>query len=121
MEGTSQEAAAPVPEEPIRGHAPGLVGVSGRVLVRAGGEALGVLAVDDGDVEFIPGEGEADATLLVGDREDLALILRGQLNPLVAALQDRLEAEGDLALAVEVILGLEAGSPFTGARLPRGA
>jgi hypothetical protein len=119
MEGTSVETAAPAREEPIRGHAPGLVGISGRVLVRTGGQALGVLKVDDGDVEFTPGEGPAEATLTVADRQDLALILRGQLNPLVAALQDRLEADGDLVLAVEVILGLEAGSPFAGARLPR--
>jgi hypothetical protein len=107
-------------EPPIRGieethgHAPGLEGITGRLRIEVAGKLLGVLAVNDGDVDFVLGDGEAGTVAYVRTREDLLYFLRGELNPVVAVLQGRLSIEGDQELASRIILGLQAGSPFHG-------
>jgi len=66
-----------------------------------------VLEIHDGDVELRPGGGDANAAAICDSAETLAAIVRGELNPVVAALQDRLQLRGDLAFAVNVILGVQ--------------
>jgi hypothetical protein len=102
---------------PLSGHAQGLAGVKGRLLVRVGGTPLGVLHVDGSEVQFAPGDGKAEAAVAFKERVDLVHMLRGELNPVVALLQDRLSVGGDAALAARIILGLRAGSSFKGERL----
>ena len=52
--------------------------------------------------------------------EDLWKVLRGHLNPVVAALQGRLAFEGDFEFAVKVILAISAASPFETAKPEEG-
>ena len=105
-------------EAPIRGieethgHAPGHEGITGRLRIEVGGKLFGVLAVNDGDVDFVLGDGEAGTVAYVRTREDLVHFLRGELNPVVAVLQGRISVEGDQELASRIILGLQSGSPF---------
>jgi putative sterol carrier protein len=82
--------------------------------IEVGGKLLGVLAVNDGDVELAVGDGEAGTVAYVRSHDDLMYFLRGELNPVVAVLQGRLSIEGDQELASRIILGLQAGSPFHG-------
>ncbi len=103
------------------GHAPGLEGTTGRLRIEVGGKLLGVLAVNDGDVDFALGDGEAGTVAYVRTREDLALFLRGELNPVVAVLQGRIHVEGDQEFASRIILGLHSGSPFQGDLLEEGS
>jgi hypothetical protein len=117
MQDASMEQQLAAPTGPIRGQAQGLVGVKGRLLVTVGGTPLGVLYVDGSEVEFAPGDGKAEAAVSFKDRADLVHMLRGELNPVVALLQERMSAEGDAALAAKIILGLRAGSSFRGERL----
>jgi hypothetical protein len=97
-----------------RGHAPGLEGITGRLRIELGGKLFGVLAVNDGEVDFVLGDGEAGTVVYVRSRADLVDFLQGELNPVVALLQGRLSVEGDQELASRIILGLQEGSPFHG-------
>jgi hypothetical protein len=117
MQDESIEQQVAAPSGPIRGQAPGLAGVKGRMLVTVAGAPLGVLQVDDGQVEFVPGGGTAEATVAFEDRADVVRLLQGELNPVVAALQGRMSAGGDVALATRVILGLRPG--FSGQGLTK--
>jgi hypothetical protein len=92
-------------------HATWLEGTRGRLLLEIGALPIGVLEIHDGDVELDrSGDSGADAVASCDTTDTLAAILRGQLNPIVAALQDRLQLRGDLAFALNVILGLHATS-----------
>jgi putative sterol carrier protein len=106
---TETTTAADLLVPALRG-APELAGLSGRLRVRAGGRMVGVLRVDAGEVEMAPDDGTADATLLCASEADLDQILRGELNVVVAALQGRLAMEGDLQLAVKMVLSLSAAA-----------
>jgi hypothetical protein len=117
MENASVEQQLAAPSGPIRGQATGLAGVKGRLLVTVGDQPLGVLQIDDGALELAPGPGPADASVAFNDRADVVHLLKGELNPVVAVLQDRLRVGGNAALATQVILGMRAGSSFKGERL----
>ncbi len=69
-----------------RGRAEGLEGLSGRIRLHAAGAPVGVLKVEDGEVEIEP-DGEA-STLLTADTEPtLVSLLSGELQVIVACLQ----------------------------------
>jgi hypothetical protein len=92
--------------------APALAGISGRMRLMVGGKSLGVLVVDDGHLSLTDDEAAADVTVSCATRADLIKLLRGEINPVVAALRGIVRQKGDRALGVKVILGLRAGSPF---------
>lgn len=119
MEGTSLRESLHEGLGKVHGLVPGLEGVTGRLRIEVGANEantslLGVLSVNDGDVEFIVGDGEAGTLVRVATQDDLEAFLVGELNPVVATLQGRLAIEGDLELASRVILALQSGSPFHG-------
>ena len=94
-----------------RGRAEGLEGFSGRLGLRVAGAPVGVLKVEDGEVEIEP-DGEA-ATLLTADSEPtLVCLLSGELQMIVAALQGRARVQGDIGVAIRIFFGLRAASPW---------
>jgi hypothetical protein len=110
--GTAPEAAAA--REGGFHPAPGLVGLTGRLRVTVRGKGAGVLDVKDGQVRFLPADGEALATAIVDSAETVRALRRGRLNPVVAVLQGQLDLQGDLDFALRAILGLQVADPFAG-------
>jgi hypothetical protein len=103
----------------VKGRAAGLEGISGRIAFKVGAEPAGVFEIDDdGSVAAAEG-GDAQAVIDVDSQETLAGLLRGETPPIVAWLQGRLHVEGDAGLAVRVLFGLQAGSPWAAAKPPR--
>ena len=94
----------------LRGEAPGLKGVTGRLQLQVGDVAAGVLQIEPSGAVELVGVGDAAAVITVDTQSTLAALLSGESSPIVALLQDRLQVEGDLALAWRVLLGLQAGS-----------
>jgi putative sterol carrier protein len=86
--------------------------MSGRLAVNAQGKPVGNIEVHEGRVTVSYQTGDATAVANVDDREDFLSIIRGQLNPVVAAIQGRLTLEGDPEFAIEVILAQNATKPF---------
>ncbi len=107
---TTPEAAAPL-EGDFR-PAPGLEGLSGRLRVEVAGKGAAILEVKDGHARFLPPDDDAAATVIVDSEETLRAFRYGRLNPVVAFLRGHLEVEGDLYLAIKVILGLQVAHPF---------
>ena len=89
-----------------------LAGLSGSMRVDVKGTPAGVIDVQNGTVSVNDPAGEATAVASVEDGADFLRILRGELNPVVAAIQGRLALEGDYEFAVQVILALHAAKPF---------
>jgi len=88
---------------------PSLAGLSGRLRVDVAGQPACALEIHDGTVSVRPADaGDADAVLQFDSEETLASFRRGELNPVVAVLQGRMFPEGDGALAIKTILGLQA-------------
>ena len=94
------------------GMVPELAGTSGRLAVEVDGKIIGDLVVEDGRVELGGDSAPAQGTIAFRSAEDLWKTLRGELNPVVAALQGRMTVQGDLALAIKVMLSVSAASPF---------
>jgi putative sterol carrier protein len=63
-------------------------------------------------VELINDQGPADAVATCATAEDLKHLVRGEINPIIAGLQGRVQLTGDMLFAIKVVLGLRAGSPF---------
>jgi putative sterol carrier protein len=97
---------------PAGGKAPGLTGLSGKLRLQVGETTAGMLQIEPSGAIEITQDGEAATLLAVDTQETLEALLRGELNPIVAHLQDRLRVEGDAALALRVLFGLQAGSPW---------
>lgn len=97
----------------MRGHAPGLEDIVGRLRLQVAGVDAGVLKVESGAVEILP-EGDASALMAVDSQATLLSVLGGDTHPFVAFLQGRLRLEGDRALALRIGFGLQAGSPWSG-------
>ncbi|HEY7375604.1 MAG TPA: SCP2 sterol-binding domain-containing protein [Polyangia bacterium] len=92
---------------------PALAGVSGRIRLMVGDKPQGVLVVDDGHLTLTEDDGRpADVTATCTSREILVKLLRGEVNPVVAALRGEISQRGSRELGAKVILGLRAGSPF---------
>jgi hypothetical protein len=108
-------AAVEISEVLLGKHGPavGTHGLAGNLRLRAADAPLGVLKVADGAVEIAP-EGETAVTLAADTPSTLTQLLGGELHPIVARLQGRVEVDGDVAFAIRVLLGLRAGSPWTG-------
>lgn len=101
-----------------RGRAAGLGGITGRMELRIDDQPVGILDVEDG-VAIIASEGEAPATAICADEGVLMALLSGELHPIVARLQGRLRVTGDIALALRILLGLQAASPWS--KTPQGS
>jgi putative sterol carrier protein len=97
----------------VHGEAPGLKGVSGRLRLQVGDTPAGVLRIEPGGTVAIAADGDASALLGTDSVATLEGLLRGELNPIVAMLRDRLWVTGDVALVVRVLFGLQAGSPWS--------
>jgi hypothetical protein len=99
-----------------QGRAPGLAGLAGRVRLHVDDEPAGVLLVDDSGDVWVAHDGEAGCMIFTDTHETLEELLRGDLPPMVAHLQGRLKFEGDVAHAIRVLFGLQAGSPWAKAK-----
>lgn len=98
-----------------RGPGSGLSGLAGHIRLQVAGADAGVLKIANSEAEIGP-EGEADATLNADTLPTLLGLLAGEVHPFVARLQNRISVEGDLALLVRVLLGLQAESPWSDLR-----
>lgn len=108
-------SAGTTPIQSIRGQAPGLKGIEGRISLQVADAPAGVLLVESsGEVGIVP-DGESAAVLAVDSDNTLAKLLSGELNPIIAFLQGRMRLQGEPALVLRVLLGLEEGSPWRGA------
>ena len=95
-----------------RGRAPGIAHQEGRVRLMIGDAPVGVLKVERGTVEILA-DGDASAVVRAIDEASLVQLLGGDLHPVVARLQQRAVAEGDIGLALRILLGLRSGSPWS--------
>jgi len=110
-------AAIPSDWTARRGAGKGLKGVAGHIRLKVGEEDLGVLNVADGAADITP-NGAAETTLYADTLPTLVGLLGGEVQPIVARLQNRVRVEGDVGLVLRTFFGLRAGSPWTGL-LPR--
>jgi putative sterol carrier protein len=110
MENQGQESD--VQRQRWEADSPALSGVSGRMRLMVEDKALGVLIVDDGHLSLTDDDGAVDVTITCTTRDVLVKLLRGEVNPVVAALRGEVRQRGNRELGAKVILGLRAGSPF---------
>ena len=110
MENQSGESLAT--EATAESDAPGLAGIVGRMRLMVGDQALGVLAVDNGRVKLVPDGPPVDVTTVCVSRDVLIRLLRGELNPVLMALQAKGRLHGNRETGVKILYGLRAGSPF---------
>jgi len=96
-----------------RGRAEGLSDLTGDLRLQIEDDIVGILHVENGIASIQP-NGDATALIRFDTRDTLLAVLGGDMNSFVAFLQGRLRLEGDRALATRVLLGLRAGSPWTG-------
>jgi putative sterol carrier protein len=82
-------------------HVASLEGVQGRIRF-IGPAARVMMQIDDGRVTLLPDEGPADCQLASSEPGDLVRLVTGELNPVTAALQGRVRAEGNLMLVLKV-------------------
>ena len=108
----SQGRESALSERRWEADSPALAGVSGRMRLAVGGKSVGVLSIDDGHLRLTEDDSPVDITVNCATRADLIKLLRGEINPIVSALRGIIRLRGDRTLAVKVILGLRAGSPF---------
>ena len=71
-----------------------------------------MLDVDNGRAKLVPDGGPVDVTAVCVSRDVLIKLLRGQINPVVMALQAEGRLQGDRERGVKIVYGLRAGSPF---------
>lgn len=114
MENQSSESL--VTEGTFEGAAPGLAGIVARMRLMVGDKALAVLAIDNGRVNLAPDGPPVGVSLVCTSRDLLIKLLRGQLNPVVMALQAEGRLHGDRELGAKILYGLRAGSPFAQTR-----
>ena len=105
---TGRHAQQPAGPQPLS--VSSLAGLSARLRVDVGGQPAWMLEIHDGTFLSRPAAGaeDADAVLQCDSEETVAAFKRGELNPIVAMLQGRMHPEGDAALAIRVIQGLQA-------------
>jgi len=113
------EHKAPFPTgEAVR--LPWLSGITGRFRVDIGAQPARMFEIKDGVVTArnATGKEAADTVAICDSLESALAIARGDLNPVVAALQGRIRLEGDRAFGIKVILGFQTRMKRTDA--PRG-
>jgi hypothetical protein len=97
----------------VRGRAPGLEGLSGRIALEVGDKPVGALEIDtDGAASVAADSSGAAATITVDCEDTLAGLLSGDLSPIVMELRGRVRIGGDARLALQALYGLQAGSPW---------
>ena len=74
-----------------------LAGTRGTVRFDVRGSGSWLLKIDDGRYSIQEGSGNADL-VVASDEEDFSQVMEGRHNFITAALQNRLEASGDLGL-----------------------
>ena len=112
----------PTVEQPIWGDykVPSLAGVRGRIEF-VGPRGTAHMAIDDGRVTLAPEGGPADCLIRSDDAGELLRLVRGEVNVVTAVLQGRVEASGDLMLALKVAGSLpELGKKQTSAGAAQG-
>jgi hypothetical protein len=97
----------------LEGQAPGVSDLAGDMRLEVEQRLVGILHVENGAVSIQP-DGDATALLSVDSLPVLLGALGGDIHPFVAFLQGHLQIEGDRALALRILLGLRAGSPWSG-------
>jgi hypothetical protein len=106
----------------VRGRAPGLEGLSGLIALRIGDKPVGALEIDsDGATSLVADTSGAAATITVNCEDTLTGMLRGHLSPIVMELRGRTRIAGDARFALQVLYGLQAGSPWAATTDSRGA
>ena len=106
----------------VRGGAPGLEGLSGRIGLKVGDTPVGALEIDsDGATSVVADTSGAVATITVNCEDTLTGLLRGHLSPIVMELRGRARIAGDVRFALQVLYGLQAGSPWAATAGSRGA
>jgi hypothetical protein len=104
-------------QEPVTLDLPSLSGLSGKMRVDVKDQPTATIHLDHGRVWAAGPEDKADAVAVVQERSDFELMLAGELNPVVAAIQGRLVLRGDPELGTRLIAALNAAKPF--ARMAR--
>jgi putative sterol carrier protein len=101
-------------EESRRRH--GFAGLHGWLRLEVDGNLVAMLRVFDGGARVMRnGEGApADARVDFADPATLVEVLVGDLNPVAAVLQGRLQVNGSFAFATKTLLGLKAGRQSIG-------
>jgi hypothetical protein len=87
--------------------------LAGRIRLQVAGTDAGVLRVANGEAEIGP-DGEAAGSVSADTLQTLVGLLGGEVHPIVARLQNRVQVDGDVPLILRVFLGLQAGSPWSG-------
>jgi hypothetical protein len=106
----------------VRGRAPGLERLSGRIVLKVADKLIGALDIDsDGVTSVIADTSGAAATIAVNCEDTLTGTLRGDLSPIVMELRGRMRIAGDARFALQVLYGLQAGSPWAATAESRGA
>jgi len=97
-----------------------LTGLAGRLTFEVAGEPVAALQVEDESIAVTGGTaGETSRAIVTCPSEDDVLqIVRGALDPVVAALQGRLVIDGDVLFGMEVLHALRA-APHPGASAAR--
>lgn len=110
----ANESGAHVEGQGSRGKsAPGLAGLYGRLRLIVAGKPVGTLIVEGTYVVLIPDtSGPADATVMFADEDSMRKLLRGELNPFIAAMRRLARLTGDRGFATRVAMGLQVQSPF---------
>jgi putative sterol carrier protein len=99
---------------------PGLEGLTGKLRVEVPGKPPLSFAVHDGTIEPVEQtDGPVDAIVAFEDDSCVEELLKGKLNPMVAALQQRLRVSGDVKLVAKVLFELQGqatgfGRPVVG-------
>ncbi len=110
----ANEGSGQVESQSGRGKtAPGLAGLYGRVRLIVAGKPVGTLVVEGTYVILVPDtSGPADATVFFADDETMRKLLKGEMNPFIAAMRRLARVSGDRGFATRVVLGLQVQSPF---------
>jgi hypothetical protein len=88
---------------------PTLKGVQGSLRIDVRDRPFGVMHIDDGRAWFVMNEEKADSVVVVDDADDFELILKGELNPFMAAIQGRVAfQEHNSEFTIRVLFALAA-------------
>jgi hypothetical protein len=106
----------------VRGRAPGLEGLSGRIALTVGDKPVGALDIGGGGTTSVVADpGGVAATITVDSEDTLIGLLRGRLPPIVMELRGRMRIAGDARFALQALYGLQAGSPWAATAESQGA
>lgn len=112
----------PESEQPIWGdyQVPSLAGIHGSIEF-IGPRGSAHVKIDDGRVTIAQKDGTADCQITSEDAGELLRLVRGEANVVTSVLQGRVEASGDLMLALKVAGSLpELGKKQTSAGAAQG-